>query len=169
MTKPLLFLAVNGVLNPVCPHPDAEFDTHTILGYAVLLSARHGRWLRELALRYELVWATTWEEKANEHIAPALGLPALPVVHFTGRLSLPVDPQLMEVFPARKWASILRYAEGRPFAWIDDAIPPRLVRQALFRHDQVLIPIEPGQGLQRHQVDRLLQRPPTATVLGRAG
>jgi hypothetical protein len=170
MTKPLLFLDVDGVLNPVCPHPDADFDTHTIFGYAVLLSARHGDWLRQLADRYELVWATTWEDNANEHIGPALGLPPLPVVHFNGYRPQPGDPRvpLMELFSARKWAPILRYAQGRPFAWIDDVIPPRLVRQSLLRRDRLLIPIDPGQGLQRPHVERLLNRPPAAGLLSPA-
>ncbi|KJY28753.1 HAD domain-containing protein [Streptomyces sp. NRRL S-495] len=162
MPKPLLFLDVDGVLNPVCPHPGAGFDVHTLLGYTVLLSARHGSWLRELAGTYELVWATTWEEHANTHISPAIGLPELPFVRFTGYVPQPGDPRvpLMEMFSARKWAPLLRYAAGRPFAWIDDVIPPRLVRGSLWRRDRVLLPIDPGEGLERRHVDRLLSRPP---------
>ncbi|WSK07551.1 HAD domain-containing protein [Kitasatospora sp. NBC_01300] len=162
MPKPLLFLDVDGVLNPVCPHPDAGFDTHTLFGYSVLLSARHGAWLRELAGTYELVWATTWEEHANTHIAPAIGLPALPLVRFTGDVPQPGDPRvpLMELLSARKWAPLLRYAAGRPFAWVDDVIPPRLVRNSLWRRDRLLLPIDPGPGLERRHVDRLLARPP---------
>ncbi|MFJ7275280.1 HAD domain-containing protein [Kitasatospora sp. NPDC098663] len=72
MPKPLLFLDVDGVLNPVCPHPDAGFDTHTLFGYSVLLSARHGAWLRELAGTYELVWATTWKNVPPLHLVPDL-------------------------------------------------------------------------------------------------
>ncbi|MEV7780563.1 HAD domain-containing protein [Kitasatospora sp. NPDC088351] len=162
MPKPLLFLDVDGVLNPVCPGPENDFDTHTLLGYSVLLSARHGEWLRELAGTYELVWATTWEEKANIHIAPAIGLPRLPVVRFAGYVPQPGDPRvpLMDLFSAHKWAPLLRYAAGRPFAWVDDVIPGCLVRRALWRRDRVLLPIDPGQGLERRHVDRLLARPP---------
>ncbi|MFF3597047.1 HAD domain-containing protein [Kitasatospora indigofera] len=65
MPKPLLFLDVDGVLNPAAPHPDAGFEAHALLGYRVLLSARHADWLRELAGGYQLVWATTWEEEAT--------------------------------------------------------------------------------------------------------
>ncbi len=167
--KPLLFLDVDGVLNPVCPHPDAGFDSHTLLGYAVLLSGRHRDWLDELADTYDLVWATTWEDEANRHIAPCLGLPQLPVVRLTGYVPQPGDPRvpLMELLSSRKWAPILRYADGRPFAWIDDVIPDRLVRRAHFRRDRVLLPIDPGQGLERHHVDRLLRRPPHPGLLRR--
>ncbi|MFH8384454.1 HAD domain-containing protein [Kitasatospora sp. NPDC018058] len=162
MPKPLLFLDVDGVLNPVCPHPDAGFDSHTLLGYAVLLAAEHGLWLRELSGTYELVWATTWEEQANTHIAPAIGLDPLPFVRFTGYVPQPGDPRvpLMGLFSARKWAPLLRYADGRPFAWVDDVIPSRLVRRSLWRRDRLLLPIDPGQGLERRHVDRLLARPP---------
>ncbi|MEU6233114.1 HAD domain-containing protein [Kitasatospora sp. NPDC047058] len=164
MPKPLLFLDVDGVLNPVCPDPDAGFDSHTLLGYTVLLSARHGTWLRELAGTYELVWATTWEEQANAHIAPAIGLPELPVVRFTGYVPQPDDPRipLMQLFSARKWAPLLRYAAGRPFAWVDDVIPGRLVRGSFWRRDRLLLPVDPGRGLERRHVDRLLARPPRA-------
>ncbi|MER7754915.1 HAD domain-containing protein [Kitasatospora sp. NPDC097643] len=167
MPKPLLLLDVDGVLNPVCPHPDAGFDTHTLLGYSVLLSPRHGEWLRELAAVYDLVWATTWEEDANTHIAPAIGLPTLPVVRFTGYVPRPDDPRvpLMELFSARKWAPLLRHAAGRPFAWVDDVIPRRLVRGSLWRRDRLLLPIDPGQGLERRHVDRLLARPPRAPAV----
>ncbi|GAA2815869.1 hypothetical protein GCM10010441_45560 [Kitasatospora paracochleata] len=176
MPAPLLFLDVDGVLNPVCPHPDAGFDSHTLLGYTVLLSAEHGAWLRELAGTYELVWATTWEDEANVHIAPRLGLPELPVVRFNGYVPQPGDPRvpLMELFSARKWAPLLRYAAGRPFAWLDDCIPPRLVRNtllrsALLRRDRLLLRVDPGQGLDRGHVDRLLHRPPTTGFLRRTG
>ncbi|WP_199839681.1 hypothetical protein [Streptomyces sp. XY431] len=105
---------------------------------------------------------SSWEEHANTHISPAIGLPELPFVRFTGYVPQPGDPRvpLMEMFSARKWAPLLRYAAGRPFAWIDDVIPPRLVRGSLWRRDRVLLPIDPGEGLERRHVDRLLSRPP---------
>ncbi|MGW4379510.1 HAD domain-containing protein [Kitasatospora sp. NPDC004531] len=169
MGKPLLYVDVDGVLNPVFPHPDEDFDSHTLLGYSVLLSPRHGEWLRELADHYDLVWATTWEFEANRYIAPLLGLPELPVVKFSGYVPQPGDPRvpLMELFSAFKWAPLLRYAEGRPFAWVDDLIPSRLVRRSLLRPDRLLMPIDPAQGLRREHVDRLLRRPPTQNWLNR--
>jgi hypothetical protein len=161
MARPLLFLDVDGVLNPVLPSPD--FAVHDILTHTVLLSTRHGAWLRELADIYDLVWATTWEHGANLHIAPRLGLPPLPVVEFSGYRPRPGDPPLREEerYSARKWAPILRYAARRPFAWLDDMIPRRLVRRARFRSDRLLLPVNPAHGLPRAHVNRLLAAPPT--------
>ncbi|GAA2258023.1 hypothetical protein GCM10010232_55270 [Streptomyces amakusaensis] len=169
MSKPLLFLDVDGVLNPADPHPRADFDAHTLLGFRVLLSPRHGDWLHELAQVYELCWATTWEEDANTHIAPALGLPPLPVVRFAGYRPQPGDPRvpLMELFSGAKWAPLLRHADGRPFAWLDDVMPFRLVRNSLVRRDRLLLRVDGRQGLERHHVDRLLAKPPRPGLLRR--
>ena len=128
----------------------------------MLLSPVHGAWLRELAEVYRLCWATTWQESANEHLAPLLGLPELPVVGVNRYVRQPGDPRvrLFELFSGFKWAPILRYAAGRPFAWIDDVIPPRLVRNSRLRRDRLLVPVDPHEGLRRRHVDRLLHRPP---------
>ncbi|MGY0055904.1 HAD domain-containing protein [Streptomyces sp. LZ34] len=158
--RPLLFLDIDGVLNPVLPADG--FTAYDVLDFTVLLSARHADWLRELSAVYELVWATTWEHDANRHIAPLLELPQLPVVEFTGYRARPDDPKLpvLDLFAGRKWAPILRFAEGRPFAWVDDVIPERLVRRARWRRDRLLFPVDPAHGLGREHIDRLLERPP---------
>ncbi|MFE0460445.1 HAD domain-containing protein [Kitasatospora sp. NPDC058965] len=162
MGKPLLFLDVDGVLNPAAPPPGAGFEEHDLLGFRVLLAPVHGVWLAELAQVYELCWATTWEEDANTHLAPLLGLPPLPVVRFRGYRPQPGDPRvrLMELLSGAKWAPLLRHAGGRPFAWVDDVMPFRLVRNSVFRRDRLLLPIDPELGLERYHVDRLLARPP---------
>ncbi|MFG2141550.1 HAD domain-containing protein [Streptomyces sp. NPDC048650] len=160
VTRPLLFLDIDGVLNPVLPTPG--FTAHDLLDHTVLLSVDHANWLRELAAVYDLVWATTWEHHANTHIAPLLELPELPVVEFTGYLSRPDDPRFEgpESLLARKWAPILRYAAGRPFAWVDDVMPDSLVRRGRRRPDRLLVPVDPAHGLHRRHVDRLLTTPP---------
>jgi hypothetical protein len=166
--KPLLYLDVDGVLNPVRPPPGAGFTAHSLLGTRVLLCERHGRWLRELSAVYELAWATTWQERANTFICPLLGLPELPVV--------PVQEQggpLHDRCPEQRsprdccasrsdWFPILRHSAGRPFAWIDDVIPDRLLHACANRMDRLLLRVDPGDGLRRRDVDRLLHRPPGA-------
>ena len=70
--------------------------------------------IERLSERYELVWATGWEEKANEYLPHLLSLSAkaLPVVSFDGRA----------VFGSAHWKvdAIDEYARGRPAAWVDD-------------------------------------------------
>lgn len=149
--RPLLYLDVDGVLNPVCPDPRGDFTLHRIHGCAVLISARHAAWLRELADVYELAWASTWESHANSAIAPLLGLPALPVVPLRGGSAGGAGGD---------WLPILRHAAGRPFAWVDDLVPPAVVRSCAGRGDRLVLTVDPGQGLRRAHVDRLLRRPP---------
>lgn len=46
----------------------------------VSLHPDHGAWIRSLLNRgIEVAWATTWENAANVHLAPLLGVPELPV------------------------------------------------------------------------------------------
>ncbi|WP_370944311.1 hypothetical protein AB5J62_35200 [Amycolatopsis sp. cg5] len=91
--RPLLFLDVDGPLNPFQAKPSKRPDGY--LTYRIWTSVptpMPGRrkplrvWLKPshgeelLALPYELVWATTWTHEANQKIGPELGLPVLPVV-----------------------------------------------------------------------------------------
>ena len=42
------------------------------------ISLAAGERLRRLAEHYELVWATGWEDRANDHLPQILGLPRAP-------------------------------------------------------------------------------------------
>lgn len=117
MTRPAFLIDVDGVLNPLRrPRPGAGFRRGQYLGYTVWLSPRHGRWLLDLAdqLDVELIWATTWEHDANRYIGPAIGLPNLPVIEFSG------SPLLATVGHIWKLPDVARAMDGRPFAWVDD-------------------------------------------------
>jgi hypothetical protein len=133
LTRPLLFLDVDGPLNPYAAKPEQRPAGYTTLrvpqdGRAsdetralssrhrplrVWLTPEHGRDL--LRLDYELCWATTWMADANRWIAPVLGLPELPFVDFG-------DALLQERPDGVHWktAPLVDHAGGRPFAWVDD-------------------------------------------------
>ena len=116
----LLLLDIDGTLCPLGPGPDVAMRHLSIGSGSVSFRADLPEVLAELAARYELVWATAWQDNANLLLAPALGLPALPVVRFT-------DPAGDEVgfrHTGRTWKppSVQRFAADRPLAWIDDEL-----------------------------------------------
>lgn len=133
MSRPLLFLDVDGPLNPYAAKPERRPEGYTTLrvprsggaaGEDGVLSSRrrplrvwlnpeHGRSL--LRLGYELCWATTWMDDANRWLAPVLGLPELPFVDF-GEALLQERPDGVHW----KTGPLVEYAQGRAFAWVDD-------------------------------------------------
>ncbi|MET9905736.1 hypothetical protein ABZZ74_02800 [Streptomyces sp. NPDC006476] len=125
MRPPLLFLDVDGPLNPWATQPERRPEGYTTIKVAlrpgqalrVWLNPSHGPAL--LGLGYELCWATTWMDAANRWIGPTVGLPELPYVDFgEGLFALRPDGVHW------KTEAIVAYADGRPFAWVDDEQTP---------------------------------------------
>jgi Swiss Army Knife RNA repair-like protein len=115
--KPILFLDVDGVISLFGFAPgtgELPGPLHWIDGVAHCIPGDVGQRLVTLADRFELVWATGWEERANEHLPFLLNLPFrdLPCLHFDGRA----------VFGSAHWKveAVDEYAADRPAAWIDD-------------------------------------------------
>ncbi|MEO9024953.1 MAG: HAD domain-containing protein [Solirubrobacteraceae bacterium] len=144
MDRPLLLVDIDGVLSlfgfdPALPPPGRFI---TVDGIIHLLSVQAGERLQELATQFELVWCSGWEEKADEHLPFALGLPSgLPHLSFdTG----PGDG-------ARHWklAAIDRFAgPERPLAWIDDAHDESCLDWAAARPaPTLLVGTDPATGL----------------------
>ncbi|GHG22995.1 hypothetical protein ACFFSH_28715 [Streptomyces filamentosus] len=136
-TKPLLMVDVDGPLNPFAakPHrrpagylthrmkPDCWIAQHPdtperhVKPLRVWLNPAHGPAL--MALPYDLVWATTWEHDANDWIGWRIGFPCeqdLPVIEFGDQSVLRPDGTYFKTW------TVVEYAAGRPFAWIDDQI-----------------------------------------------
>lgn len=127
--KPLLFLDVDGVISLFgfregygLAAGDAPFEScppgrlHSINGVMHYISAACAGHLARLGDQYQLVWATGWEETANEYLPHLLGLPEdLPHLTFDGRVRA----------GAAHWKidAISEYAgRERPLAWIDDNV-----------------------------------------------
>jgi len=139
--KPLLLIDIDGVVSlfaapggsrassdgggahPLAARSPATADGiegsfHAIEGIPHFLSSTAAGHLLGLARAFELVWASGWEEKANEYLPRLLGLPAaLPFIPFSQRTAVSGRT------PQAHWklASIAAYVGERPLAWVDDA------------------------------------------------
>ncbi|MEU1525365.1 HAD domain-containing protein [Nocardia rhamnosiphila] len=117
--RPLLFLDVDGPLLPFGEDPERQPGTVMSDSHLSRLSPEVGGQLAALPCR--LAWATTWEDDANAEIAPRLGLPRLPVVRWP-------EPSAEHEREDRwfglcwKTRTVVDWAAGRPFAWVDDEI-----------------------------------------------
>jgi HAD domain in Swiss Army Knife RNA repair proteins len=152
--RPILFLDVDGVISLFGFAPDAgplPGPLHWIDGIAHFIPEEVGKRLVRLADSFELVWATGWEERANEHLPFILGLPFgdLPCLTFEGRA----------VFGSAHWKldAIAEYAADRPAAWIDDNIDDDCAAWAESRSfPTLLVQTDPAVGLTDEHVEELL-------------
>jgi hypothetical protein len=153
-TKPILFVDVDGVISLFGFSPGAgelPGAFHWIDGVAHCIPEPAGERLGRLFESFELVWATGWEEKANEYLPFILGLPEreLPCLLFQGRA----------VFGSAHWKldAIDDYARDRAAAWIDDNIDDACRLWAASRREPtLLVETEPAVGMTDEHVDRLL-------------
>jgi hypothetical protein len=148
-TRPLLFLDVDGVLNPF-PDTPAGFDEYDLFpedDEPVRLAAAHRDWLHDLSHEYELVWATGWGEEANRLLNPFFELPSFPVV------VLPAIP----FEPSAKVPGVDVFAAHRAAAWVDDMLTTAVHEWAAARKaPTLLVDVDSAAGLTRTHVDRLL-------------
>lgn len=127
--------------------PEGRF--HSIEGIPHFLSSNAATHLLGLWAKFELVWASGWEEKANEHLPHLLSLPGpLPYLSF-------------ERSPGRsnahwKLDAIDAYAAERPLAWIDDAFNDACHEWADARDaPTLLVQTEPHVGLTEREARQL--------------
>ena len=147
-----MFVDVDGVISLFGFDPAAapRGSFQSIDGIPHLIGAEAGGRLARLADTYELVWATGWEEKANDYLPHLLGMPGeLPVLRFQNA-----------VFGTAHWklAPIAAYAGERPAAWIDDSFDERCREWARRRPaPTLLVQTEPAVGITDADVDLLLR------------
>ncbi len=114
--RPLLLVDIDGVISLFSFDPGArpEGAFHSIDGIPHFLSSSAAEHLLALARNFELVWASGWEEKANEYLPHLLGLPKLPHLSFEHSVGRTNAHWKLDAIDA--YASAIR-----PLAWIDDA------------------------------------------------
>ena len=152
---PVLLLDVDGVINPygdACPPGYAEHDLFPD-DEPVRVNPDHGRWITELQDHYDVLWASGWNDEANDLLAPLLGIAPLPV------LAMPATP----FRPGDKVPRIAAGTHGRAAAWLDDLHTPEAGDWAAARPwPTLLVPVDPARGLLREHVDALLAWAPAA-------
>jgi hypothetical protein len=153
--KPLLLVDVDGVISlwgfPMDRRPAGAFLA--VDGLPHFLSKEAGRHLHELSRAFDLVWCTGWEEKADEYLPDALGLPrGLPFLSFDRHV------QAGTTMPGHwKLGAIDAFAGERPAAWIDDAFNDACRTWADERRaPTLLVETTPDEGLVERHARELL-------------
>lgn len=181
--RPLLLLDIDGPLNPYEAESGPGLAGYRVRrlvgdpprwtdrdeGGRVWLNPAHGPMLRAIADAglAELVWATSWLDLANELVAPALGLPSLPVIALPEPDEFPRD---------RIWKrdAVEGYAAGRALAWFDDDFETPgdfawAARRAQGGLPTLLVAISPRTGIVQADVDRVAAWAAAATAAPKPG
>lgn len=149
---PLLAVDVDGVISlfGFDETPPSEIGGFELIdGMPHFISSGAGTRLQRLQDHYELVWATGWEERANEHLPHRLGLPPLPVLNF--------GPDARFGTAHWKLGPLESYSDGRPLAWIDDSLSEECYAWAAARTaPTMLVATEPSIGIEEGHVDALI-------------
>jgi len=151
--RPLLAVDVDGVISLFGfdgPLDQVPGRFHLIDGIAHCISDVAGAELAKLAETYELIWATGWEDRANDHLPLLLGLPtALPCLRFDGRARFGTAHWKLE--------AIEEFGGSRPLAWIDDSLDETCYEWAAQRPaPTLLVRTESDVGLTSAHTEALL-------------
>jgi hypothetical protein len=122
---------------------------HSIDGTPHFLSSAAAAHLLDLSSLFELVWASGWEERANEHLPHLLGLPPdLPFLTFARAVGRSNAHWKLEAIDA--------YAGERALAWVDDALGDACHEWARERAaPTLLVQTDPRRGLTASEARRL--------------
>jgi hypothetical protein len=152
--RPILAVDVDGVISLFGfeEPPDRKLARFELIdGMVHCISLAAGDRLRRLADLYDLVWATGWEDRANDSLSPLLELPELPCLRFDGAAR----------FGSAHWklVPLEEFARGRPLAWIDDSFDESCydwARERQLRGEStLLVPTDSQLGLEEAQVEAL--------------
>jgi hypothetical protein len=147
--RPLLAVDIDGVISLF---GFEERPPHTQLqlvdGVPHCISLVVGERLLRLSERFELVWASGWEDKANFYLPQLLGLPELPHISF--------DVAARNGGAHWKLSGMEAYCAERPIAWVDDNFDSSCYEWAEQRGvPTLLVPTEPHLGLEEGHVEAL--------------
>jgi hypothetical protein len=179
---PILAVDVDGVISLFgfdAPPPPSTIAWHLIDGTPHCISLAAGERLGRLAACFELVWATGWQDRANDRLPQVIGVGPLPVVEFDlpapdgtanqargGKEGGPGSGRATggggasgSVAGHWKLDALDRFAAGRAIAWIDDSLDESCFEWAERREaagfPTLLAPTEPGIGIEEGHVAAL--------------
>ena len=116
--RPLLLLDVDGVVCPLFPPPPGRPALYVSVPETpfkkVWIDPELPHWLKTLQPLYRMVWASSWEEAANQSLRTALGLPILPVLLLPHLRTQDGDTYKLE--------TVRNYVRNESFAWVDDVL-----------------------------------------------
>ena len=151
--RPILALDVDGTISLFGfegPLDQVPGRFHLIDGVAHCIPDKAGTRIRRLGEVFELIWATGWEERANDRLPLILGLEReLPALTFGGRAR----------FGTAHWKldALDEYAGTRPLAWVDDSLDESCHAWAEARRaPTLLVPCEPDIGITDAHVEAML-------------
>lgn len=125
---PILFLDVDGplnlwgrvgrrILNPLLRAHLVHLKSDDSFNVNVVLSRLLGPRLRDLGKHFQVRWATSWNQWANQHLSPLLGISEnLPWVRCPNG-----DPR-------SKFSPVMTSAQDTSFAWVDDYLTEEVAR-----------------------------------------
>ncbi len=160
MSRPFLMVDIDGVLSLFAAglrDGGAEGSFHSIEGIPHFLSATAAAHLLALRRDFELVWASGWEERAEDHLPHLLGLPAgLPFLRFERSGPRPAPDASQVTYAHWKLDAIEAFAVARPLAWIDDAFDEECHAWAAARDaPTLLVQTDPSLGLTTQEATTL--------------
>jgi hypothetical protein len=148
-SKPLLAVDIDGVISLFgFEERPPQTQLQLVDGVPHCISLVVGERLLRLSERFELVWASGWEDKANFYLPQLLGLPELPHISF--------DVAARNGGAHWKLTGMEAYCAERPIAWVDDNFDASCYEWAERRSaPTLLVPTEPHLGLEEGHVEAL--------------
>jgi hypothetical protein len=148
--RPLLLVDIDGVISLFGfergSQPPGSF--HWIDGMPHFLSSTAAEHLQQLEDDFELVWASGWEERANEYLPHLLGVRELPHLRFERAVGRANAHWKLDAIDA--------HAGERALAWVDDAFNDACHQWAQARTARtLLVATEPATGITPREVELL--------------
>ncbi len=124
-----------------------HYERRSGADFSVVVSPRHGDWIRELAVTFELVWASTWGERGAAIFGDLLRLPPMPVVPL----------ERLGPHGTRKLPAVEAFVGSRPCGGIDDELYDDAFSWGAQREvPTCLVRTSGSRGLSRTEVDALI-------------